>query len=171
MSVKWAADVNVWNELWAVSWCFLEVSECECCVTAVWMAVWNKTSQMLSLCRVFITAFHSYSYITHRGQRGRWGWEVSCGGHHQQRGKTTMGSALDGAVFDFTQVLAYLVHNMSRSHLYLGFGHFCWLPSFFWGVGGAVRFLVVGTIGQEERPPRGQLWMEQCLTSLKYWPI
>ena len=40
-----------------------------------------------------------------------------------------------------------------------------------WGVGGAVRFLVVGTIGQGERPPRGQLWMEQCLTSLKYWPI
>ena len=39
------------------------------------------------------------------------------------------------------------------------------------GVGGAVRFLVVGTIGQEERPPQGQLWMEQCLTSLKYWPI
>ena len=39
------------------------------------------------------------------------------------------------------------------------------------GVGGAVRFLVVGTIGREERPPRGQLWMEQCLTSLKYWPI
>ena len=39
------------------------------------------------------------------------------------------------------------------------------------GVGGAVRFFVVGTIGQEERPPRGQLWMEQCLTSLKYWPI
>ena len=39
------------------------------------------------------------------------------------------------------------------------------------GVGGAVRFLVVGTIGQEERPPRGQLWMEQCLTSLKYWLI
>ena len=31
------------------------------------------------------------------------------------------------------------------------------------GVGVAVRFLVVGTIGQEERPPRGQLWMEQCL--------
>ena len=39
------------------------------------------------------------------------------------------------------------------------------------GVGGAVRFLVVGTIGQGERPPRGQHWMEQCLTSLKYWPI
>ena len=36
---------------------------------------------------------------------------------------------------------------------------------------GAVRFLVVGSIGQEERPPRGQLWMEQCLTLLKYWPI
>ena len=40
-----------------------------------------------------------------------------------------------------------------------------------YGVGGAVRFLVVGTIGQRERPPRGQLWMEQCLTLLKYWPI
>ena len=40
------------------------------------------------------------------------------------------GSALDGAVFDIAQILAYLVHNMSRSHLYLGFGHFGWLPSF-----------------------------------------
>ena len=39
------------------------------------------------------------------------------------------------------------------------------------GVGGAVRFLVVGTIGKEERPPQGQLWMEQYLISLKYWPI
>ena len=42
-----------------------------------------------------------------------------------------------------------------------------WTP----GVGGAVRFLVVGTIGKEGRPPRGQLWMEQYLISLKYWPI
>ena len=24
----------------------------------------------------------------------------------------------------FTQILAYLIHNMSRSQLYLGFGHF-----------------------------------------------
>ena len=39
------------------------------------------------------------------------------------------------------------------------------------GVGGAVRFLVVGAIGKEERPPPGQLWMEQYLISLKYWPI
>ena len=29
------------------------------------------------------------------------------------------------------------------------------------GVGGAVRFLVVDTIGKEERPPWAQLWMEQ----------
>ena len=35
------------------------------------------------------------------------------------------------------------------------------------GVDGAVRFLVVGTIGKEERPPWGQLWMEQYLSSLK----
>ena len=39
--------------------------------------------------------------------------------------------ALDGAVFDIPQILAYLVHNMSRSQLYLGFGHFGWLSSFF----------------------------------------
>ena len=62
---------------------------------------------------------------------GGWGCEVSCGGHHRLRGKTTMGSALAGAVFDIAQILAYLVHNMSRSQLYLGFGHFCWLLSFF----------------------------------------
>ena len=41
--------------------------------------------------------------------------------------QTTTGSALDGAVFDIAQILAYLVHNMSRSQLYLGFGHFGWL--------------------------------------------
>ena len=55
---------------------------------------------------------------------GGWGCEVSCGGHHRPRGKTTTGSALDGAVFDIAQILAYLVHNMSRSQLYLEFGHF-----------------------------------------------
>ena len=55
---------------------------------------------------------------------GGWGCKVSCGGHHRLRGKTTTGSALDGAVFDITQILAYLVHNMSRSQLYLGFGDF-----------------------------------------------
>ena len=36
----------------------------------------------------------------------------------------TTESALDGAVFDIAQILAYLIHNMSRSQLYLGFGHF-----------------------------------------------
>ena len=55
---------------------------------------------------------------------GGWGCEVSCGGHHRPKGKTTTGSALDGAVFDIAQILAYLVHNMSRSQLYLAFGHF-----------------------------------------------
>ena len=66
---------------------------------------------------------------------GGWGCEVSCGGHHRLRGKTTTGSALYGAVFDIAQILAYLVHNMSRSQLYLGFGHFGWLLSFFfWSI-------------------------------------
>ena len=32
-------------------------------------------------------------------------------------------------------------------------------------------WIAMGTIGKEERPPRGQLWMEQYLISLKYWPI
>ena len=76
---------------------------------------------------------------------GGWGCEVSCGGHQRQSGKTTAGSALDGAVLDFIQILAYLVHNMSRSQLYLGFGHFGWLPSFFrpitfWRVYGSIVF-------------------------------
>ena len=62
---------------------------------------------------------------------GGWGCEVSCGGHHWLRGKTTTGSALDGAVFDIAQILAYLVPDMSRSQLYLGFGHFVWLSAFF----------------------------------------
>ena len=62
---------------------------------------------------------------------GGWGCEVSCGGHHRPRGKTTTVSALDGAVFDIAQILAYLVHNVSRSQLYLGFGHFVWLLYFF----------------------------------------
>ena len=70
----------------------------------------------------------SYASVT---SWGGWGCEVSCGGHHRPKGKTTTGSALDGAVFDTAQILAYLVHNMSRSQLYLGFGHFGWLPSFF----------------------------------------
>ena len=64
---------------------------------------------------------------------GDWGCEVSCCGHHRQNEKktNTTGSALDGAVLDCTQILAYLVHNMSRSQLYLRFGHFGWLPSLF----------------------------------------
>ena len=77
-------------------------------------------------------------HISHREVRvvtreiwGGWGCGVSCGGHHRPRGKATTGSALDGAVFDIAQILVYLVHNMSRSQLYLGFGHFGWLPSFF----------------------------------------
>ena len=75
---------------------------------------------------------HQYRSCSTVNQRwGGWGCEVSCGGHHRPSGKTTTGSALDGAVFHITQILAYLVHNMSRSQLYLGFGHFGWLPVFF----------------------------------------
>ena len=62
------------------------------------------------------------------GWVGLWGflwWAPSA------KRKEHHGSALDGAVFDIAQILAYLVHNMSRSQLYLGFGHFGWLPPFF----------------------------------------
>ena len=52
--------------------------------------------------------------------------------HESQRGKSTTVSALDGVIFDFTQMLTYLVHNMSRSKLYLGFGHFDWFSCFGW---------------------------------------
>ena len=50
---------------------------------------------------------------------------------------TPAGSALDGAVFDLAQILANLVHNMSRSQLYFGFGHFGSLsfgPIRFWWI-------------------------------------
>ena len=38
-------------------------------------------------------------------------------------------------------------------------------------VGGAVKFLVVGTISTEDRPPQDELCMVQYLTYLKHWPI
>ena len=52
---------------------------------------------------------------------------VSCSGCNRQRGNSIAGSALDRAVFNFTQILAFLVHTMRRSHLYLAFGYFGWL--------------------------------------------
>ena len=61
---------------------------------------------------------------------GGWDCEVSCGGHHRLRGKTTAGSALDEAVFDIAQILAYLVHDMNRSQL-LGVWPFWPTPFFF----------------------------------------
>ena len=63
------------------------------------------------------------------GWVGLWGLLVVGTIGHEER--PPRGSALDGAVFDIAQILAYLVHNMSRSQLYLGFGHFGWHPSFF----------------------------------------
>ena len=86
---------------------------------------------------LFLFAFH-HNIFSRWHIWGGWGYEVSCGGHHRLRGKTTTGSALDGAVFDIVQILAYLVQNISRSQFYLGFGHFGWLPSFIgqWHFGG-----------------------------------
>ena len=103
---------------------------------AIWHCLFNMSNYMYilhsySLCSLlvhyFFPVYHIYIYI----YGGGWGCEVSCGGHHRPRGKTTTVSALDGAVCDIAQILAYLVHNMSRSQLYLGFGHFGWLFSYF----------------------------------------
>ena len=49
-----------------------------------------------------------------------------------------MGSALDGIVFDFTQIQAYLVHNMSSSKLYLAIlvdSFLFWSITFLWVYG------------------------------------
>ena len=62
----------------------------------------------LSVC----SSFHDFPPCLHNNSWGRWGCEVSCGGHHQLRGKTTTGSALDGAVFGIAQILAYLLQGI-----------------------------------------------------------
>ena len=76
------------------------------------MPPWDKFFQ--KTIRGIWILFSLYQFTHHTLGVG-WGCEVSCGGHHRPRGKTATGSALDGAVFDFAQILAYLVHNMSRS--------------------------------------------------------
>ena len=93
-----------------------------CCILfAIINSLWRNSWSCISRCKADSRFALGW---------GGWGCEFFCGGHHRQRGKTTTGSALDGAVLDFTQIQAYLVHNISRSQLYLGFGHFGWIPSF-----------------------------------------
>ena len=96
-----------------------------------WSRKWLGAKPLPEPKMTHLTDTRPRSNISSPSHGGGWGCEVSCGGHHRPRGKTTTGSALDGAVFDIAQILAYLVHNMRRSQLYLGFGHFGWLPSFF----------------------------------------
>ena len=85
---------------------------------------WNILTALLKFDFAYIDSSYRFIkrfiYILPWQCWGGWGCEVSCGGHHRLRGKTTTGSALDGAVFDIAQILACLVHNMSRSQLYLG---------------------------------------------------
>ena len=83
MQVSWKVwAIAIYTEV-------LERSSVECLVTSA--LVYNN------VCRNVMTFWG-----------GRWGCEVSCGGHQRQSGKTTTGWALDGAVFDFTEILAYL---------------------------------------------------------------
>ena len=94
--------------------------------------LWNN-AQSLKQHRSGVLLFFKVIHQISRSQGGVGGAVrfLVVGTIGQSLGKTTTGSALDGAVFDTAQILAYLVHNMSRSQLYLGFGHFGWLPSFF----------------------------------------
>ena len=85
------------------------------------------------------------SWHTPQWVRGGWRCIFFCGGHHIQRGKTTTGSAVDGAVIDVTQILAYVVHNKSPYQLYLRILPFYVTPFFwqsvtFWHVYGEIVF-------------------------------
>ena len=102
-----------------------------CHIYMIYVYIWIVYSFCLFCCLfIIVTTQFVALYKPCKPKGGGWGCEVSFGGHLQPRGKTTTWSALDGAVFDIAQILAYLVHNMSRSQLYLGFGHFGWLPFF-----------------------------------------
>ena len=123
--------VSLWKP-WTESHCSLLTGEIQWIllylhklITSTCTANSCKTCVMIHIC-----ILHWFAYSSSQWWCG-WGCEVSCGGHHRPRGKTITGSALDGAVLDIAQILAYLVHNMSRSQSYLGCGHFGWLPSFF----------------------------------------
>ena len=81
----------------------------------------------------FRTKYYSiYSYFDnktfdpcHMGWVGLWGflWWAKRRDHH--------GESSGWSNTWFHSILAYLVQNMSRSQLYLGFGHFGWILSFF----------------------------------------
>ena len=79
-----------------------------------------------------IYIWYLYDSIAHMALFGVGTVDVSWGGNHRHREKTTMERALDGGVCDITQILAYPVQNMSRSQLCLGFYHF---GSLFWPIG------------------------------------
>ena len=99
---------------WERSSCWLHMH-----ASSLWETRYNVTSSLIG----WSHTQNDPCWRHWRGWVGLWGflwWAPSAKrkDHH----------ALDGAVFDIAQILAYVVHNMSRSQLYLGFG---WLPSFF----------------------------------------
>ena len=129
---------SIYHKKWARSFCLKNIVELLNRYNAHWVTHSTTLGKhnaplLLFTWKMFILTYLTNIYVleSFSSRGGGWGCEVSCGGHHRPRGKTTTGSALDGAVFDIAQILAYLVHNMSRSQLYLGFGHFGWLPSIF----------------------------------------
>ena len=132
LDINWSTNISIYiwfilshKYLTACSWL---------CATMVALEFWIVCIHSgCTCCHLQVTLLKQWGWCRLLGFGGGWGCEVSCGGHHRLRGKTTTGSALDGAMFDIAEILAYLVHNMSRSQLYLGFGHFGWLP-FFWSI-------------------------------------
>ena len=95
-------------------------------LSPLWML--RKDFSPVKILNVAFSPFGDFkNSATRRGFWGGWGCEVSCGGHHRPRGKTTTGSALDGAVFDIAQILAYLVHNILSDSLLFTVDNILWL--------------------------------------------
>ena len=122
-------SITIWNlcESWRFSLSFLLQCWHGSSRNPHFNILWMTSVNIYENCETFLTLLKPRSWKA-LGWVGLWGylWWAPSG-----KRKDHHGSALDGTVSDITQILAYLVHNMSRSQLYLGFGHFGWLPSFF----------------------------------------
>ena len=103
-----------WWYVWCIEWASGNQEEVQACLVTLWLFI--------------ISCYSLYKTTLGLGVGGAVRFLVV--GTIGQEERPPRGSALDGAVFDIAQILAYLVHNMSRSQLYLGFGHFGWLLSF-----------------------------------------
>ena len=73
--------------------------------------VWKLKHKVLYIPGTTMLKMHA---VFHVSDRAGGAVRFLCG-HHRQKGKATTGPALDGTIFAFTLIQAYLVHNISRS--------------------------------------------------------